>query len=243
VPPASAPAELAGEATRLKPLPWVLGIESGPLKGQRFPLGERLKIGRALDNDLVLTGTQVSRQHAVIERAGQGYKIRDLGSGNGTLVNGVLISKPTELKSGDVLQIGQTRITVAGTAGQAGATPLPLEEPTQKRPTPEGTRSHVRTPAIPAQASPAPLQPADTPVPTSPVRPAARVCPYCGAPLKPASKFCPGCGKPVAALGKAAAKSAPTPATAPAVKCPNCGEPIRPGVQFCWKCGNKLIAD
>jgi pSer/pThr/pTyr-binding forkhead associated (FHA) protein len=57
----------------------------------------------------------------------------DLGSGNGTLVNGVLISKPTELKSGDVLQMGETRITVLGPGSTA---PLPLEEPTQRRPAP-----------------------------------------------------------------------------------------------------------
>ncbi len=169
----------------------------------------------------------------------------DLGSGNGTLVNGVLISKPTELKSGDVLQIGQTRITVAVTAGQAGATPLPLEEPTQRRPAPQATQSHVRAAAMPTQVTPAPLRPAGTPVQTTPLRQAGRFCPHCGASLKPTSKFCPGCGKPVApgAPGRAAAMPAPIPVSAPAATCPNCGEPLRPGVQFCWKCGNKLIAD
>lgn len=198
--------ELAGEATQLKAHPWMLDIESGPLKGQRFPLGERLKIGRALENDLVLTDTQVSRKHAVIEWAGQGYQISDLGSGNGTLVNGVLITMPTELKSGDMLQMGETRIMVAEPAGPPDTAPLPLEEPTQRRPAPEATQTHVRAAALPTQVTPAPLGSAATPVKTNPVQQASRVCPHCGAPLKPTSKFCPGCGKPVA-------PEAPRPAT------------------------------
>jgi hypothetical protein len=196
--PTPAPAELIGEATQLKAHPWMLDIESGPLKGQRFPLGERLEIGRALENDLVLTDTQVSRKHAVIEWAGQGYRISDLGSGNGTLVNGVLISKPTELKSGDVLQMGETRIKLVGPAEEAGTAPLPLEEPTQRRPAPEATQTHVRAAALPTQVTPAPLGSAATPVKTNPVQQASRICLHCGAPLKPTSKFCPGCGKPVA---------------------------------------------
>jgi len=196
-PPASILAELAGEATRLKPYYWLLDIETGLLKGQRFPLGERLKIGRALDNDLVLTDTQVSRKHAVIERTGQEYQVSDLGSGNGTLVNGVLIIKPTELKSGDVLQVGETRITVVGPEMPTSPEPLPLEEPTQRRPAPQATQAHIRAAAMPTQVTPASPQSAATPVKTNPVQQLVRVCPHCGASLKPTSKFCPGCGKPV----------------------------------------------
>jgi pSer/pThr/pTyr-binding forkhead associated (FHA) protein len=53
--------------------------------------GERLRIGCALENDLVVTDTQASRKHAVIKRAGEANQFSYLGSGNGTLFNGVLI--------------------------------------------------------------------------------------------------------------------------------------------------------
>jgi len=67
----------------------------------------------------------------------------------------------------DMLQMGETRITVAGPGSTA---PLPLEEPTQRRPAPQATQSHVRSAAMPTQVTPAPLRPAGTPVQTTPLR-------------------------------------------------------------------------
>jgi predicted component of type VI protein secretion system len=224
---ASAPAALIEEATLLKPTPWMMAIESGPLKGQRFPLSERLRIGRVVENDLALNDEQVSRKHAVIERAGEGYQISDLGSVNGTLVNGSPIGMPTELKPGDVVQIGETRLAVLGPAGTA---PLPEDEPTLKKPAPApaGASSKVREAAHPSQVTPAPAM----------APPGTRLCPHCGAPLKSTSKFCGSCGKLVAAPLQ---PSLAAPATLQPVRvCPNCGEPARPGVMFCKKCGQKL---
>jgi hypothetical protein len=267
---APGPAQLAEEATLLKERPWMMSIESGPLKGQRFPLSECLKIGRALENDLVLTDTQVSRRHAVIEKAGAGYQVSDLGSGNGTLVNERLISQPTDLKTGDVVQIGATCITVLGPAGTA---PLKLEEPTQRLPVvaaqppapgmppaapkpveaapapaaappPAAPRpSAVTRPPEPVKGATQPPKPVPAPVPAPALQPAIRRCPHCGATLKPAARFCGSCGKPLAAEE---APSQPAPQAAPSVVapaarvCPKCGEPARPGVNFCKKCGTKL---
>lgn len=208
----------------IKPRAWLLKLTSGPSKDKLIPLAERLTIGRSAENDLVIADSLLSRNHAVIERAGGGYQVSDLGSGNGTLVNGVLIGKPTRLKPGDVVQIGDTRITVLGPDGTA---PLPLDESTQMKPAPAATQVQVRAAARSTQAIPAPV-------------PAARLCPHCGAPLKPTSKFCRNCGK-VSAPGVAeAAPLRPPPAAAPALTCPNCGEPVRPGVKFCRKCGTTL---
>ncbi|GEM_PF-2911031 len=68
------------------------------------------RIGREPSNDIVLSGdTHVSRYHAEIVREGAGFIIRDLGSKNGTLVNGSRISQH-RLVNGDVIQIGSTRI-------------------------------------------------------------------------------------------------------------------------------------
>ena len=239
--------ELAEQATLLKERPWMMSIESGLLKGQRFPLSECVKIGRAEDNDLVLADTQVSRRHAIIQKAGEGYQITDLRSGNGTMVNEALISQPTALKPGDVLQIGTTRITVLGAAGTA---PLAMEEPTQMK------AAVSPKPAAPSKEPPQPTQITPLPVPVRPapepagvtapppLQPEVRRCPHCGATLKPAARFCGSCGKPVPAeevsSQPAPAAASAAPAAAPARVCPKCGEPARAGVSFCKKCGTKL---
>jgi len=66
---------------------------------------DRLEIGREMEADFVLLDNSVSRRHAEVCRVGNGYVIRDLGSTNGTLVNGNLISE-TRLASGDTIRIG-----------------------------------------------------------------------------------------------------------------------------------------
>jgi sigma-B regulation protein RsbU (phosphoserine phosphatase) len=76
---------------------------------RRIPVGTSLIIGRAADNGLVLRDTAASRRHVEIRAAGDGYLCRDLGSRNGTIVNG----SPThvcELKHGDHLLVGETML-------------------------------------------------------------------------------------------------------------------------------------
>jgi pSer/pThr/pTyr-binding forkhead associated (FHA) protein len=76
----------------------------------RFELGTtRLSIGRAPDNQLVLTDTQVSGYHAEVLPEGEGYSIIDLGSSNGTFVNGYRLTPnvPRILNPNDQLQFGQ----------------------------------------------------------------------------------------------------------------------------------------
>lgn len=64
-----------------------------------------LTIGRETNNDLYLGDSSVSRQHAELHRQGNGYQLQDLGSTNGSLVNGVRAHEQT-LQSGDTLQFG-----------------------------------------------------------------------------------------------------------------------------------------
>ncbi len=94
-------------------LPMLIAYE-GDLEGQRWVLDqERSTIGRASDCDIVLPKRQVSRYHAQIERLGfengsenGGYVLHDLGSKNGTYVNGQEVhDKPHPLKDGDEIQI------------------------------------------------------------------------------------------------------------------------------------------
>ncbi|OGO13199.1 MAG: hypothetical protein A2Z66_14900 [Chloroflexi bacterium RBG_13_66_10] len=76
------------------------------MSGTRWPLGgQAFVIGRGADCDLVVPERQVSRHHARIRRAGEGFVVEDLGSRNGTYVNGAVVEQPVLLQDGDVLQI------------------------------------------------------------------------------------------------------------------------------------------
>lgn len=76
----------------------------------RFSLTERpVSIGRASDNHIVIQDANVSRYHARIELLGAGYLLKDLGSTNGTLVNGTRIGEH-RLKHGDTITVGTTKI-------------------------------------------------------------------------------------------------------------------------------------
>jgi hypothetical protein len=68
-------------------------------------------IGRADACRLVIDSATVSRRHAVVKRTGDGYEVRDLGSTNGTWVNGWRIDRAT-VRAGDVLEIGEVRVVL-----------------------------------------------------------------------------------------------------------------------------------
>jgi hypothetical protein len=73
---------------------------------------DSLSIGRMPDSDLFLKDDlRVSRQHAVIHRAPTAFILTDLGSANGTFLNGALLAEPAVLHSGDLIRIGHTELT------------------------------------------------------------------------------------------------------------------------------------
>src|SRR5262245_45480260 len=81
---------------------------SGQLKGQVFDLGpDGLAIGREAANGIFIDDKSVSREHCVIRREGSNVKVHDLGSLNGTLVNGERIIESL-LDHGDRVFIGNT---------------------------------------------------------------------------------------------------------------------------------------
>ena len=79
--------------------------------GQRIELHEgHYVIGRHLQNDIVLNDTNVSRMHAeFVSAAGEGT-VKDLGSTNGTKVNGVLVTNEQLLQHGDVINFGTAQV-------------------------------------------------------------------------------------------------------------------------------------
>ena len=72
--------------------------------------GERVTIGKGVENDIVLDDTTVSRLHAVCERFPAGWCINDLGSSNGTFLNGERIWAQQRLRHGDEVRIGGNRL-------------------------------------------------------------------------------------------------------------------------------------
>jgi hypothetical protein len=87
-----------------------LTMEAGPDAGHSHRAGDRaLRLGRSPDNDIILRDPATSGHHARVERRGDQFWIVDLGSTNGTLVNGEPIQEK-ELNNGDRITIGQNAV-------------------------------------------------------------------------------------------------------------------------------------
>ncbi len=101
---------------------FALRFISGKYHGGEYPLGENgeLVIGRSSDLDMVLIEDMVSRKHAKISLQPGQITISDLGSTNGTFVNGEKI-KRARLKEGDRILIGTSILKLVTVARQAGA--------------------------------------------------------------------------------------------------------------------------
>jgi pSer/pThr/pTyr-binding forkhead associated (FHA) protein len=91
-----------------KPVPYLL-ITAGPARGQTFELRGEVHLGRSRTNAIVLSDGKVSRNHARLDPVRSTYILTDLGSANGTFVNGVRITQPVRLRDGDSLHIGDTQ--------------------------------------------------------------------------------------------------------------------------------------
>ena len=87
-----------------------LAVIDGPDAGNVFRIEKpRVTIGRS-GSDLNLNDTEASRQHAAVEVRETEYTVNDLGSTNGTLVDGEKITKPTELQDKGEFQVGSSTI-------------------------------------------------------------------------------------------------------------------------------------
>ncbi|MHC4960114.1 MAG: sigma 54-interacting transcriptional regulator [Planctomycetota bacterium] len=87
----------------------VLRVTKGRSTSDQFELKSRVVVGRATDADIRLFDDAASRQHAVVSREGESYVVKDLGSTNGTFVNGRRVERHV-LKSGDELAIRDLRL-------------------------------------------------------------------------------------------------------------------------------------
>ncbi len=103
---------------------FLLRVVSGADEGSEFPFesGEA-KLGRTADNDIVVKDGSASRSHArVFEKGGRTF-VEDLGSSNGTKVNGAAVKAktPKEIKPGDHIEIGDWALELAQPEGEDAA--------------------------------------------------------------------------------------------------------------------------
>jgi Domain of unknown function (DUF1707)/FHA domain len=109
---------LYGQPPRLPEVP--SGGASRPPPADPAPLvfppgnGVRFTIGRTRDCDLCLTDLSVSRMHALLVRREDGWVLSDLGSHNGTRVNGWLVREPVQVRPGDRVEFGSVAFIIQG---------------------------------------------------------------------------------------------------------------------------------
>lgn len=91
-----------------------LAVTRGPkeMVGVKVPVTGRVVIGRAADADFVIADDFVSTHHAAVSATGGSMLLEDLGSTNGTLLNGHTVVQPTKLSTGDVIEIGRVALEV-----------------------------------------------------------------------------------------------------------------------------------
>jgi DNA-binding winged helix-turn-helix (wHTH) protein len=87
----------------------LLVAQEGPLKGQRWPLSQTIVLGREASCDVVVADRQISRFHARITPTTEGVILEDLGSKNGTHLNGTPLTTPVVLQDGDLVSVAMAQ--------------------------------------------------------------------------------------------------------------------------------------
>jgi DNA-binding winged helix-turn-helix (wHTH) protein len=87
----------------------LLVAQAGPLKGQRWQLSQTIVLGREASCDVVVADRQISRFHARITPTTEGVILEDLGSKNGTHLNGIPLTAPVVLQDGDLVSVAMAQ--------------------------------------------------------------------------------------------------------------------------------------
>jgi pSer/pThr/pTyr-binding forkhead associated (FHA) protein len=141
---ATAPADAVARPDLVQTAPGcTLVVTGGPLAGRQFEVESKLEIGRE-GTACTLGDDQVSRRHAFVRIDGNDVVIEDLGSTNGTWVNGLRITAPVAIHDGDVVHIGTTTLAVKVTAAPGIARPAP-DAPTEPHGLPSRARRSIIT--------------------------------------------------------------------------------------------------
>jgi pSer/pThr/pTyr-binding forkhead associated (FHA) protein len=145
-------------------------MRSGPTIGKVYPLeADEIFIGRDATNKVAINDAEVSRRHARMELRGTAYVLQDLGSTNGTFVNGTRVSGMQVLNPGDTVSFGEGIVLAYESVMDMNATVL-SNKPAQtavQRPTPAPVSAPAPTP--PPVYKPAPVPAYSGQVPAGPV--------------------------------------------------------------------------
>jgi hypothetical protein len=148
-----------------------LVMRTGPNPGKAFPLSKsEVIVGRDATCDIVINDAEISRRHAKLSLQGDSYVLEDLGSTNGTFVDGQRLMGPHPLQPGDLVLFGENvsmsyeavlydaDATVVGAPGPAAtpATPVPTPPPPVAVGSPPPVSYSAPAPPAPAVARPAP---------------------------------------------------------------------------------------
>lgn len=173
-----------------------LVVRRGPQPNQAFEIGKEVTtLGRDITNDIVLNDRETSRHHLRLMRSGDTMTIEDLGSTNGTFVNGKRVSGVTPLQNGDMIGLGET-VTMALEAysnlaeaapPSAPATPPPMPAPAPMPPAEQGYTPPPTEYGLPSPPADPYAPPADA-YPQQPQQPQA----YPGYPEQPPGQQPPG---------------------------------------------------
>ncbi len=84
-------------------------VRRGPQPNQIYELNKDvITLGRDITNDIVINDPEVSRHHIRLTRGGGGYTLEDLGSTNGTFINGQRLNGARPMSGGDMVGLGET---------------------------------------------------------------------------------------------------------------------------------------
>jgi pSer/pThr/pTyr-binding forkhead associated (FHA) protein len=106
----------------------LLIAQAGPLNGQRWIIKDDVLVGRDNSCNVVIQNRQVSRYHARFVHLNRGVQLEDLGSKNGTHINGQEVLEPIFLQDGDVIQIAFAQQFIYMSSDST----IPLELTTEK---------------------------------------------------------------------------------------------------------------
>lgn len=175
----------------MSPQTYRLVMQTGPNPGKILDLGPtEVTMGRDTNNEFVVNDSEVSRKHARVSLQGGHYVLEDLGSTNGTFIEGQRLMGPHVLRPGDLILLGEnvsmrfeassfdpdsTMVAPGQNTMAAGGTPFQADEPLQPYepayPEPPIQSAYTEPPAQPAYAEPLPRGATDYPAPPPPAAP------------------------------------------------------------------------
>ena len=165
-------------------------VRRGPQPNQVYDLtSEVTNLGRDITNDIVINDREVSRHHLRFMRGADGYTIEDLGSTNGTFVNGKRVTGATPIKNGDMLGLGET-VTLQFEVMRAGAAQPP--QPVQSAPSPQPQQPPQQASYTPPASEDDRYRPQPAPQPNPYQPPASRQQEYAPQPQpQPQAEYTP----------------------------------------------------